>query len=208
MLTNFFRNISLNGVHNPRMLKSNYKLSIRNVWLRALMIVLGAVIVLVITAYKKIRDSIGIYIFSLVVVTLAIVFLSLLDCYKLRKSYKKLESICLNKQDALQPKETINQVFNQYLEKAAIDDPLVYTKAGAQEIWYIITSALKEADGKINANNVLLWTSGLSGIAMFGLVLQKALEMANKVLPEDKNCLEMAMENTLFTAKLDMKDLL
>lgn len=328
MFTDYFKSIPLSSAQTPQVRKRNYKLSIRNIWLRALAIILGVVIILTITKYDIIRDSIGAFLFSLVFVTFALVLLSLMDCHRLRKSYKKLEKMSLNKQDTPQPKKTINQVFNQYLEKSAVDDPLVYAKVGAQEIWYVITSVLKEPDGRINVNNVLLWTSGLSGIAcqasiwekalqtgtttelivigttsgrkfyignalnkfllesqysiwnlaagtyrqfmpskplpdleelvkqsvnmigneeyriwgevdpynmvieytkvwksleskikflcnnpdhwplMFGLVLQKALEMVNQVLPEDKNCLEMAMENVLFTAKLDIKDLL
>lgn len=39
---------------------------------------------------------------------------------------------------------------------------------------------------------------------LFGLVLQKALEMTIKVTPPEQNCLEMAMENALFTSKINM----
>ena len=39
---------------------------------------------------------------------------------------------------------------------------------------------------------------------LFGLVLQKALQMTVKVMPPKQDCLEMAMENALFTSKMDM----
>lgn len=39
---------------------------------------------------------------------------------------------------------------------------------------------------------------------LFGLVLQKALQMTVKVTPPGQNCLEMAMENALFTSKMDI----
>ncbi|MDE7340282.1 MAG: hypothetical protein K2N80_06905 [Lachnospiraceae bacterium] len=39
---------------------------------------------------------------------------------------------------------------------------------------------------------------------LFGLVLQKALQMTVKVTPPEQNCLEMAMENALFTSKMDI----
>lgn len=39
---------------------------------------------------------------------------------------------------------------------------------------------------------------------LFGLVLQKALQMTVKVTPPKQDCLEMAMENALFTSKMDI----
>lgn len=39
---------------------------------------------------------------------------------------------------------------------------------------------------------------------LFGLVLQKALQMTVKAAPPEQNCLEMAMENALFTSKMDI----
>lgn len=39
---------------------------------------------------------------------------------------------------------------------------------------------------------------------LFGLVLQKALQMTVKATPPKQDCLEMAMENALFTSKMDM----
>lgn len=39
---------------------------------------------------------------------------------------------------------------------------------------------------------------------LFGLVLQKALQMTVKVMPPEQNCLEMAMENALFTSKMNI----
>ena len=62
----------------------------------------------------------------------------------------------------------------------------------------------KSLEGKVKnlCNNPNQWP------LMFGLVLQKALEMAYKVIPEDMNCLEMPIENALFTVKLDMKKFL
>lgn len=39
---------------------------------------------------------------------------------------------------------------------------------------------------------------------LFGIVLQKALQMAIKVTPPEQNCLEMAMENALFISKMDI----
>lgn len=39
---------------------------------------------------------------------------------------------------------------------------------------------------------------------LFGLVLQKALQMTVKVTLPGQNCLEMAMENALFTSKMDI----
>ncbi|MDD3124063.1 MAG: hypothetical protein PHC62_11250 [Candidatus Izemoplasmatales bacterium] len=248
--------------------------------------------------------------------------------FKQAPDNKKAEETYVNNQHTPEHKETMDQVFKQTLDKTATEDPLIYAKVGAKEIWHVLTTALKDSDGRINATNVLLWTSGLSGIAcqasvwekakqtgtkaqfvvakvksgrnfylgdalnkpllesqysiwslaagvyrklapskplpdlselvthcmnmigneeylvwgevnpynmiseyaktwkvleskikyscsnpdhwplLFGLVLQMALEMAYKVMPENKNCLEMAMENALFTAKQDIKDFL
>jgi|GEM_PF-817148 hypothetical protein len=324
MFTDYFKGVPLNSNQLPEVRRKSFKHNTRTVWLRALLIFL--VVAVVIAIFEHI--SIGLYLVCLVAAAVVIAVISFRDCFKIWKAYKEFEKKYQNNQRTPDHKEAINQVFKQVLDKAAVEDPLIYAKAGAQEIWNILLTALKEPDGRINANNVLLWASGLSGIAcqasvwekskltgttaqfvvvetingrkfymgdalnkpllesqysiwslaagiyrkllpykplpnleelvvnctnmigneeyriwgevnpytmvpeyitvwkslerkikhscsnpddwslMFGLVLQKALEMSYKVVPEDKNCLEMAMENALFTAKLDMKDLL
>lgn len=321
MSINFLKSVTLNMEQTSEIRKHNYKIGIRNVWLLILMILLVGVIILVIIE----RGSIEIYLWGFALPATSLIIVGLMDCIKIRNNYKKLEKAYQNIQER---KKNMDQAFKQALDKAYEDDPFVYVKAGTQEIWHILTRAFKEPDGRINVNNILLWTSGLSGIAcqacvwekakqtgtkaqfdvleveggrkfymgeelnkflfesqysvwslaskiysdlepskplpdleelikhcvnmfgneeyriwgeinpydkaieyaklwktlegkikqlctnsdqwplMFGLVLQKALEMAYKVIPEDKNGLEMVMENVLFTAKLDIKEFL
>lgn len=79
--------------------------------------------------------------------------------------------------------QQIEDTFFSTIDEKRKENPLIGAQLGAKDIYHSVFNTLKEPDGRLNVDNLLLWMSGLAGLSCQMTVWENVKE---KRLPEEK----------------------